>query len=194
RGFPAVTPPADPGQPQPVPQRDIQAEADAFKDGMPELFLALGGDLQVLEDAEPDAIMILAINLAYEKSGRVDQLETKLEDADDRYGKLNLLYTFSQVALQKAVSGSDCVDTRPSNPEAVKLLIAALNAPMAPSAAPTDKEAQARESWAGPEAVTTPRMAAAPFVKLEPSPHPKTIPMPPPKSEPEPGKSGQGNG
>ncbi len=265
RGFPAVTPPADQGQPQSTQQRDLQSEADAFRNGMPEIIFLLGGDPRVMVDAEPEAIMIRAIELASDKNAKVVEVESSLKDARDQrktaedrvsahertisqlseqidhesqakaqaisreivlqevvdgfqdkatepekkalealfkaarleqevatlqfsvhraetkqqvaerecdqaigaFHQLNLLYTLSQAALQKAVSGSDCL---------------------------VSPEVQARDSWAGPEAVTTPRMVAVPFVKFEPSPHPKTIPMPPPKPEPEPEKSGQGNG
>lgn len=51
---------------------------------MPELILVLGGDLQVLEDAEPEATMILAINLVTEKSGRIDELDMLLADAREQ--------------------------------------------------------------------------------------------------------------
>ncbi|MDD5726533.1 MAG: hypothetical protein PHC53_03970 [Patescibacteria group bacterium] len=84
RGFPAVTPPADPGQPQPTQQRDLQSEADAFKSGMPEIIFLLGGDPQVLVDAEPEAIMIRAIELASDKNAKVVGLESSLKDARDQ--------------------------------------------------------------------------------------------------------------
>lgn len=133
----------------------------------------------------------------------LSQAEAKLysaENAHDQavgaFHQLNLLYTVAQVALQKAVSGSDCISEQ-------------------------DREIQARASWNGPEAVTVPKMAivdlqsieqsavvlkgqldqgqaeqaaAMPYARAEPFPHPKTIPMPPRSPEPKPDKSGQGNG